>query len=176
MNVVDDPRGSQAIEPLSRVDYNPFTGVGDSGALGRDSPGAVSADRQTTRRGLPAPVARSADNKEWSVQIKISARHGHLPAEVHAIIEEKAEKLLHIFDRITMIQVTVDLQQKDFKWVEILVNAEHKHDFVAHAEAEDILVAVTAAIEKMKHQINHYKEKIQDHRRAPSYGGPDVHK
>lgn len=110
-----------------------------------------------------------------AVQVKVAARHGHLDDATQADIREKAEKLLHYFERVSLIEVTVDLRGQDKK-VEILLNAEHKHDFVAHAEAADVLVAATAAIEKMKHQINHYKEKIQDHRRAPSYGGPDVHK
>ncbi len=106
------------------------------------------------------------------MQVKVSVRHGQLDDAVQADIREKAEKLLHYFERVSLIEVTLDLRGLEKK-AEILLNAEHKHDFVAQAEAEDVIVAMTAAVEKMKHQINHYKEKIQDHRRAPSHGGPD---
>jgi putative sigma-54 modulation protein len=108
------------------------------------------------------------------VQIKIAARHGHLSEEHQRQIHEKAEKLLHYFDRITMIEVTVDLQEKATKDVEIRVDAEHKHDFVARERHEELLAAVDLASDKIKHQIHRYKEKIQDHRRDPARGASGV--
>jgi putative sigma-54 modulation protein len=104
-----------------------------------------------------------------TVQIKIAARHGHLSDEHQQQLREKAEKLLHYFARITMIVLTVDLQDKAFKEVELLVDAEHKHDFIAKDQHEDLLTAADMAIDRIKHQINRYKEKIQDHRRDPSH-------
>ena len=98
------------------------------------------------------------------MQIKISARHGHLSDDHQKVIREKAEKLLHYFDRITMIDVTVDLGDKLRKKVELLVDAEHKHDFVARDEHEDLAAAVDLAVDRIKHQIHRYKEKIQDRR------------
>jgi putative sigma-54 modulation protein len=106
------------------------------------------------------------------MQVKIAARHGHLSEQHQAQIAEKAEKLLQYFDRITMIEVTVDFS-KDAKSVELRVDAEHKHDFVAIAENGDLMSALSAAMDKMKQQIRHYKERKQDHRRDPSHGGPD---
>jgi putative sigma-54 modulation protein len=103
------------------------------------------------------------------VQIKISVRHGHLSDATQQFIREKAEKLLHFFERLTMIMVTVDMK-KDHKWVEFLVQAEHKHDFVAHESHADLLAAVDLALDKLALQIRRYKEKIQDHRRTPSTG------
>jgi putative sigma-54 modulation protein len=104
------------------------------------------------------------------VQIKISARHGHHLAEAtQQFIKEKAEKLLHIFDRLTMIEVTVD-SQKENKFAEFRVQAEHKHDFVASAENHDLLAAVDGALHKIEQQLRRYKERIQDHRRDPSAG------
>ena len=41
--------------------------------------------------------------------VKISARHGHLSDAAHQLIEEKAGNLIHFFERLTMIEVTVDL-------------------------------------------------------------------
>lgn len=105
------------------------------------------------------------------MQVKIAARHGHLSEEHQKQIQEKAEKLLHIFSRITMIEVTVDLQEKTHKEVEFRVDAEHKHDFVARERHEELGAAVDLVIDKIKHQLNRYKEKIQDHRRDPSHDG-----
>ncbi len=104
------------------------------------------------------------------MQIKISVRHGHLNDTTQQHIRDKAEKLLHYFDRLTMIAVTVDLNRKEEKWVEFLVQAEHKHDFVAHDSHPDLLTAVDLVLDKLEGQLRRYKEKIQDHRRRPSAG------
>jgi len=104
------------------------------------------------------------------VQVKVSARHGHLADDTQQMIREKAEKLLHFFDRVSQIEVTIDLRG-EAKRAEVLLNAEHKHDFVAQADGPDPVQAVAAAVEKMKQQVKHYKEKIQDHRRDASPGG-----
>lgn len=99
------------------------------------------------------------------MQIKVSARHGHLSDEHQKQIQDKAEKLLHYFDRITMIEVTVDLTaDRLHKKVEFKVDAEHKHDFVATDEHEELMAAVDLAVDRIKHQIHKYKEKIQHHR------------
>jgi putative sigma-54 modulation protein len=103
------------------------------------------------------------------VQIKISARHGHLGEATQQFIREKAEKLLHYFERLTLIEVTVDLKN-ELKVVEFVVSAEHKHDFVASESNNDVLVAVDMAVDKLERQVRRYKEKIQDHRRRLSTG------
>jgi putative sigma-54 modulation protein len=103
------------------------------------------------------------------VQIKISARHGHLSEATQRFIEEKAQKLLRIFERLTMIEVMVDLQDGD-KVVEFLVEAEHKHDFVARERAGDIMAAVDLVLAKLEGQLRRYKERLQDRRRRPSAG------
>jgi putative sigma-54 modulation protein len=103
------------------------------------------------------------------VQIKISARHGHLSDDTQRYIRDKAEKLNRLFDRLTMIEVTVDLQEGP-KTVEFVVQAEHKHDIVARETAGDILPALDLALAKVEQRLRRYKEKIQDHRRTPSTG------
>jgi putative sigma-54 modulation protein len=103
------------------------------------------------------------------VQIKISARHGHLAEPTQQYIKEKAQKLLRFFDRLTIIEVTVDLHE-GMKTVEFVVQAEHKHDFVARESHSDVLAAVDLVEAKLEKQLRKYKEKIQDHRRTPSTG------
>ncbi len=99
------------------------------------------------------------------MQIKLAVRHGQLSDDHQQQIREKAEKLLHFFNRITMIEVTVDLQDPANKAVEFLATAEHKHVFVACEKHAELLAAVELAYDKVVHQIHRHKEKIQDHRR-----------
>jgi len=103
------------------------------------------------------------------VQIKISVRHGHLNDSTQQIIRDKAEKLLHFFERLTMIEVTVDVRKEDVQ-VEFVVQAEHKHDFVASERGPDAQTATDLVLAKLEGQLRRYKEKIQDRRRTPSAG------
>lgn len=107
------------------------------------------------------------------MQVKVSARHGHLAEDVQAQLREKGEKLLHFFNRLTMIEVTVDMhKERDGKRkVEIQATAEHDREFVASDEDADVVHAFNRAADHIKQQILHYKEKIQDHRRDPSRNG-----
>ena len=98
------------------------------------------------------------------MQIAITCRHGKITDEVRDSITEKSQKLLTLFERVTAIQVTVDFE-KDRALVEILVDAEHKHNFVAQATEDQVMAAFDQSLHKMEQQIRRYKEKIQDHRR-----------
>ena len=103
------------------------------------------------------------------MQVAITCRHGNLRDEVQAQLKKKAEKLLTYFERVTHIQVTVDFG-KDDVGVEILVDAEHRHDFVGQDKKADVLTAFDAAYHKAEQQIKKYKEKVQDHRRDVPIG------
>ena len=103
------------------------------------------------------------------MQIKISAKHGHLTEAAQDFIKEKAQKLPHYFQRLMMIEVLVDQREEEFV-VEFLVSAEHKHDFVASERHKDLYAAVDLVLDKLEGQLRRYKEKIQDHRRTPSTG------
>ena len=113
---------------------------------------------------------RPLGKRETRVQVKISARHGHLSEAAQQMIEEKASNLLHFFDRLTMIEVTVDLGDDLHKVVEILAKSEHKHDFVARESASEIQAALDQSIHKIERQLTKHKEKIQDHRRDHHVG------
>ncbi|MCI0638780.1 MAG: ribosome-associated translation inhibitor RaiA [Gemmataceae bacterium] len=104
------------------------------------------------------------------MQIKVSARHGHLSDATQQFIREKAEKILHFFQRIMQIEVIVDLREDDDNKVEFLVSAEHKHDFVASESHADLLAAVDLCLHKLEQQVKKYKEKLHDRRRTPHVG------
>lgn len=98
------------------------------------------------------------------MQIAITCRHGNIRDEVREHINEKSQKLLTYFERVTAIEVTVDFNKDHIK-VEMQVDTEHKHDFVAHDIGEDVPGTFDSVLHKMEQQIRKYKGKIQDHRR-----------
>lgn len=102
----------------------------------------------------------------------VSARHGHLDEAAQQQLREKGEKLLHFFNRLTQIEITVDLHRDHANKVrvEVLATAEHKHEFVGRDEHEELMLAFNRAADHVAQQIKHYKEKLQDHRRDPSHG------
>jgi putative sigma-54 modulation protein len=100
------------------------------------------------------------------VQINISVRHGHLSDETREKISAKVERLARLFERLTAIEVTVDLEHEQNPSVDIRVSAEHKHDFVATEQAASLMAALDGVIHKLEQQLRKYKEKVQDHHRA----------
>lgn len=102
------------------------------------------------------------------MQIKITTRHGHLSDEHQQRIRDKADKLVHLFPRLMMIEVLVDVADDD-KVVECQVSAEHKHDFVATERNKDLFAAVDLCLHKIEQQVRKYKEKIQNHHRGENH-------
>lgn len=101
------------------------------------------------------------------MQIQVTARHGHLSDESQDRLKSKAEKLLRHFERLTSIEWVVDLKDKKNPDVELLVSAEHKHDFVAQAKSGSLLTSVEQAVHKMDQQLLKYKEKTIENHRDP---------
>lgn len=99
------------------------------------------------------------------MQVAITCRHGSIRDEVQEHITRKSEKLLTYFERVTAIGVTVDFENDHIK-VEILVDAEHRHNFVASDTGDEVTSTFDRALHKMEMQIKKYKERIQDHHRG----------
>ncbi len=99
------------------------------------------------------------------MQIKISTRHGHLSEASQEKIEAKLEKLTRIFDRLTSIEITIDLEHDETPEVHLEVSAEHKHDFVAKDRSESLSGSIDSVIHKMEQQLRKYKEKVVERSR-----------
>lgn len=99
------------------------------------------------------------------MQVAISCKHGQLGTNQQEYMTRKAEKLLTYFERVTAINVTAAFENGGCR-VEILVDAEHKHNFVANEFGADVIPTFDVTLHKMEQQIRKYKERIQDHRRA----------
>ena len=82
-------------------------------------------------------------------------------------ISAKAEKLLRIFDRITAIELTIDLKDSNSPRVDAKLSAEHKHDFVAHDQSDNLMGSVDAVLHRLEQQLRKYKEKVQERHRQP---------
>lgn len=99
------------------------------------------------------------------MQIQISTRHGHVSDATQEKIRGKVERLNRYLERLTTIEVTVDMEHPDAPSVDVKASAEHKHDFVATATAENVLAAVDVVVERMEQQLRKYKERVQDRHR-----------
>jgi len=99
------------------------------------------------------------------VQIQISTRHGHLSDASQERIQAKAEKLTKIFDRLTAIEFIIDLTDSATPRVDLKVSAEHKHDFVAHHQSDNLMGSVDAVVHRLEQQLRKYKEKVQERHR-----------
>jgi putative sigma-54 modulation protein len=108
------------------------------------------------------------------VQIRISTRHGNLSEETRSKILAKVERLCRVFERLSEIEVTVDLERRDEPIVDLRVSAEHKHDFVATEQAANLMAALDGVIHKLEQQLRKYKEKVQDHRRGDAARQPET--
>ena len=104
------------------------------------------------------------------MEIKISTRHGHISEETRAKITEKAEKLTRLFDRLTAIEITINLEHRNTPEIDLRVSAKHKHDFVATGRSEDLLASADIVVRKVEQQVRKYKDKIQDRHRTGGIG------
>lgn len=100
------------------------------------------------------------------MQINISTRHGHLSEATRAKITAKLEKLSRLFERLTAIELTVDLEHAEDPEVDLKVSAEHKHDFVATDRSGNLMASLDNAVHKLEQQLRKYKEKVLDRHRT----------
>lgn len=99
------------------------------------------------------------------MQIQISTRHGQLSEASQKKISAKVEKLSRIFERLTAIEVIIDLTDEASPRVDLKVAAEHKHDFVAHDQSDNLMGSVDTVVHRLEQQLRKYKEKVQERHR-----------
>jgi len=101
------------------------------------------------------------------VRTNISARHGQLSAKTQEKVAEKVEKLSRFFERVTSIDVTINLERDDDPEVEITVSAEHADRFVGSERAGGFWPSIDGAVHKLEQQLRKHKEKIISSHRKP---------
>ena len=80
----------------------------------------------------------------------------------------KVGRLSRYFERLSAIEITVDLEHETTPLVDIRVDAEHKHDFVATEQSGDLWRSVDGAVQKLEQQLRKYKEKVLSRHRNPT--------
>jgi putative sigma-54 modulation protein len=96
-----------------------------------------------------------------------------LDDQQHRYLHDKAEKLLKYFGRLMAIEVAVNHIKHSWE-VEILVSAEHKHDFVARESGATPEAAMDLCVHKIEQQLRRYKERVQRHKGEGTHGGPSA--
>ena len=96
------------------------------------------------------------------MQIKISTRHGEISDATKEKIIQKVEKLQKFFDRLTSLDVTVDLDKEDEPNIEVTISTERRNDFVASYQSNDLFGSVDQVVAKLEQQIKKHKEKLKD--------------
>ncbi|MBI2193702.1 MAG: ribosome-associated translation inhibitor RaiA [Planctomycetes bacterium] len=97
------------------------------------------------------------------MQTTITGRHLRIPDETREFIEERLERFLRYFNRISSVQVTVSPQQDEVN-VELVVHVIRGVTLVAAERAADAHAALDLAAEKIERKLIQLKEKIQEHR------------
>ncbi len=98
------------------------------------------------------------------MQINISTRHGQLAQETKGKINSKLQKLVRFQERMTAVDVTVDLEHGDETHVEIRVSVERAKDFVSRTNGAELMGALDGAIHKLEEQLRRHKDKLVEHR------------
>jgi putative sigma-54 modulation protein len=107
------------------------------------------------------------------VHVIVTGRHVDITPAMKQHAEQKANKLLKYFDRVQEIEVIYD-KAKDAMNVEILVNAEHKKEFVAHHSDPDAYACVDGCVDKLERQLSEHKKKLRN-RKHPEGGATIRH-
>ncbi|MFW6171354.1 MAG: ribosome hibernation-promoting factor, HPF/YfiA family, partial [Planctomycetota bacterium] len=100
-----------------------------------------------------------------SVEIEVSVRHGQISDAARERIESKLEKLPRLYDRITAIELAIDLEHREAPEADLRLRAKQKHDLVATSKAEGMMAAVDEVIDKMEQQLRRHKDKVRDRHR-----------
>jgi len=112
--------------------------------------------------GVPPGVAQTGLFHPYVMQITISTRHGEINDATKEKITQKIEKLQRFFDRLTAVDVTVNLDKPDEPSVEVAVKSEKRDDFVASYQSSDLFGSVDQVIAKLEQQIKKHKEKLRE--------------
>lgn len=100
------------------------------------------------------------------MQVVTTARHFTLTAPMKERIEAKAGKLLKYYDRIQQIDVVVEKQDSAFT-LEMIVNAEHRGEFVSRVTGPDINAALDTVVDKLERQLSDHKERFRNRKHPP---------
>jgi putative sigma-54 modulation protein len=96
------------------------------------------------------------------VHIEIASHQSSVSDELRGYVEHIAERLLHIFDGLIGLQVTLD-RQKERRLAELVVTVSHGEPIIAKATNGNLYAAIHTAADRVEKQLRKHKEKLRDH-------------
>lgn len=97
------------------------------------------------------------------MNIQVQARHGEMADATRQKIAEKVVKLGRFCERVSNIDVLVDLEKADEPKVEVVVITDLKKDFRADYSSGDLWGCLDQIVDKLEQQMRKFKEKMTDH-------------
>lgn len=97
------------------------------------------------------------------MQVNVSVRHGSLSEAAQQKIIDKVEKLARLIERVSKIDVIVELEKADHPSVDLLVSTELKKEFKSSYSSDDLYGCLDQVIDKVEQQMRKFKEKLTDH-------------
>lgn len=104
------------------------------------------------------------------MDIQLTGRRLKITQPIRVYVGEKVEKAQKYFDHIIWAQVVLFIEKR-FHKAEIVIHAQ-RQTFRAMAAASDLYSAVDLASDKIDKQLKKYKERLQDHHKAPAAPAP----
>ena len=95
------------------------------------------------------------------MKVTITIRHEKLDGHVKDYATEKAEGITRYFEKITKINLILDVKGI-YQCVEIITSIPRGGTLVSHAKDKEIKSAIDKAALKMEHQLSKLKSKIVD--------------
>ena len=96
------------------------------------------------------------------MHIEIASHQLSVSEELRGYVEHIAERLLHIFDGLIGLQVTLDCQ-KEHRLAELIVTVSHGEPIIAKATNGNLYAAIHTAADRVEKQLRRHKEKLRNH-------------
>lgn len=99
------------------------------------------------------------------MQVNVTARHGEMSDPTREKIVAEVSKLSRFWDRITTIDVVVDLEPAGNPVVEVQIHSQRAREFYVQSQVGELFASLNDAIRKLEQQLKKFKEKkIDSHR------------
>ncbi len=96
------------------------------------------------------------------MQINFTGHNVEVTPALRSYAEEKLNKLVRHFDKITSIHVVFDVEKlRQIAEASIMIT---KGEVYARSESEDMYASIDSLIDKLDRQLIKHKEKIRNHR------------
>ncbi len=99
------------------------------------------------------------------MHVVISNRHMEVSQALKDYANDKVQKLLKYFDRVSEIEVICDKAKDDHKKVarvEVIVHADRHEPFVAHHDGDDAYGCLDECVHKLERQLSEHKKTLRN--------------